>query len=180
MTKKKRLSPSEWLLKQSKRHKRKNTLYTAIVLLVALVLLIFAVKSIQVEPVKSDTRDKDSIRITYLGNVTLNKHIRQTNLNDVFKGIQDTLDHSDFSTGSLIVNDFSRNQKDNINKNIENIMFLRKHNVKSVNLINESMDNIQATAMMRKIDSQAGYNFLTGNGSNPIYILSFNKKIKGK
>ncbi|RQN30437.1 CapA family protein, partial [Paraburkholderia tropica] len=158
MTKKKRLSPSEWLLKQSKRHKRKNTLYTAIVLLVALVLLIFAVKSIQVEPVKSDTRDKDSIRITYLGNVTLNKHIRQTNLNDVFKGIQDTLDHSDFSIGSLIVNDFSRNQKDNINKNIENIMFLRKHNVKSVNLINESMDNIQATAMMRKIDSQAGYN----------------------
>ena len=49
--------------------------------------------------------------------------------------------------------------KDNINKNIENIMFLRKHNVKSVNLINESMDNIQATAMMRRIDSQAGYNF---------------------
>ena len=83
------------MLKQSKRHKRKNTLYTAIVLLVALVLLIFAVKSIQVEPVKV-IRDKDSIRITYLGNVTLNKHIRQTNLNDVFKGIQDTLDHSDF------------------------------------------------------------------------------------
>ncbi len=146
------------MLKQSKRHKRKNTLYTAIVLLVALVLLIFAVNSIKVEPVKSDTRDKDSIRLTYLGNVTLNKHIRQTNLNDVFKGIQDTLDHSDFSTGSLIVNDFSK-AKDNINKNIENIMFLRKHNVKSVNLINESMDNIQATAMMRKIDSQAGYNF---------------------
>ena len=123
--------------------------FTAIVLLVALVLLIFAVKSIQVEPVKSDTRDKDSIRITYLGNVTLNKHIRQTNLNDVLKVFKILLDHSDFSTGSLIVNDFSRNQKDNINKNIENIMFLRKHNVKSVNLINESMDNIQATAMMK-------------------------------
>lgn len=180
MTKKKRLSPSEWLLKQSKRHKRKNTLYTAIVLLVALVLLIFAVNSIKVEPVKSDTRDKDSIRLTYLGNVTLNKHIRQTNLNDVFKGIQDTLDHSDFSTGSLIVNDFSKNQKDNINKNIENIMFLRKHNVKSVNLINESMDNIQATAMMRKIDSQAGYNFLTGNGSNPINSKTVQQDIKGK
>ena len=36
-------------LNNLKRHKRKNTLYTAIVLLVALVLLIFAVKSIQVE-----------------------------------------------------------------------------------------------------------------------------------
>ena len=48
MTKKKRLSPSEWLLKQSKRHKRKNTLYTAIVLLVALVLLIFTIN----EPVE--------------------------------------------------------------------------------------------------------------------------------
>ena len=70
-------------------------------------------------------------------------------MNDVFKGIQDTLDHSDFSTGSLIVNDFQKS-KENINKNIENIMFLRKHNIKSVNLINESMDNIQATAMMRK------------------------------
>ena len=101
-------------------------------------------------------------------------------MNDVFKGIQDTLDHSDFSTGSLIVNDFSRNQKDNINKNIENIMFLRKHNVKSVNLINESMDNIQATAMMRKIDSQAGYNFLTGNGSNQLIVKLYNKTLKVK
>ena len=99
------------MLKQSKRHKRKNTLYTAIVLLVALVLLIFAVNSIKSRTCKSDARDKDSIRLTYLGNVTLNKHIRQTNLNDVFKGIQDTLDHSDFSTGSLIVNDFSKSKK---------------------------------------------------------------------
>lgn len=70
--------------------------------------------------------------------------------------------------------------KDNINKNIENIMFLRKHNVKSVNLINESMNNIQATAMMRKIDSQAGYNFLTGNGSNPINSKTVQQDIKGK
>lgn len=59
-------------------------------------------------------------------------------------------------------------------------MFLRKHNVKSVNLINESMNNIQATAMMRKIDSQAGYNFLTGNGSNPINSKTVQQDIKGK
>ena len=59
-------------------------------------------------------------------------------------------------------------------------MFLRKHNVKSVNLINESMDNIQATAMMRKIDSQAGYNFLTGNGSNQLIVKLYNKTLKVK
>ena len=38
----------------------------------------------------------NSIRITYLGNITLNKHIRQNNLNEVFSGIQDTLKNSDF------------------------------------------------------------------------------------
>ncbi|MBN4863150.1 CapA family protein, partial [Staphylococcus sp. EG-SA-32] len=43
-----------------------------------------------------------------------------------------------------------------------------------------SMDNIQATAMMRKIDSQAGYNFLTGNGSNPINSKTVQQDIKGK
>ena len=59
-------------------------------------------------------------------------------------------------------------------------MFLRKHNVKSVNLINESMDNIQATAMMRRIDSQAGYNFLTGNGSNQLIVKLYNKTLKVK
>ena len=49
--------------------------------------------------------------------------------------------------------------KDDLNKNIENIMFLRKQNIKSVNLINKSIDNIQATELMRKVESQAGYNF---------------------
>ncbi|MEJ7472051.1 CapA family protein, partial [Staphylococcus epidermidis] len=78
------------------------------------------------------------------------------NLNDVFAGIQDTLKNSDFSSASLLVNEFSKNQKDDLNKNIENIMFLRKQNIKSVNLINKSIDNIQATELMRKVESQAG------------------------
>lgn len=114
--KEKRLSPSEWLLKQSKRHKRRNTLYTAIVLLIALVLLVFAIKAIHVNPVKSDAKSGNSIRITYLGNITLNKHIRQNNLNEVFSGIQDTLKNSDFSTASLLVNEFSKDQKEELNK----------------------------------------------------------------
>lgn len=180
MKKKKRLSPSEWLLKQSKRHKRRNTLYTAIVLLLALILLVFAIRAIHVDPVKSDAKSGNSLRFTYLGNITLNKHIRQNNLNDVFAGIQDTLKNSDFSSASLLVNEFSKNQKDDLNKNIENIMFLRKQNIKSVNLINKSIDNIQATELMRKVESQAGYNFLTGNGSNPINSKTVQQEIKGK
>ena len=64
--KEKRLSPSEWLLKQSKRHKRRNTLYTAIVLLSALILLVFAIRAIHVDPVKSDAKSGNSLRFTYL------------------------------------------------------------------------------------------------------------------
>lgn len=59
-------------------------------------------------------------------------------------------------------------------------MFLRKQNIKSVNLINKSIDNIQATELMRKVESQAGYNFLTGNGSNPINSKTVQQEIKGK
>ena len=41
---KKTVIASEWLLKQSKRHKRFNFSYTLIVLIVALVLLVFAIR----------------------------------------------------------------------------------------------------------------------------------------
>ena len=88
--------------------KRRNTLYTAIVLLSALILLVFAIRAIHVDPVKSDAKSGNSLRFTYLGNITLNKHIRQNNLNDVFAGIQDTLKNSDFSSASLLVNEFSK------------------------------------------------------------------------
>ena len=71
-------------------------------------LLVFAIRAIHVDPVKSDAKSGNSLRFTYLGNITLNKHIRQNNLNDVFAGIQDTLKNSDFSSASLLVNEFSK------------------------------------------------------------------------
>ena len=43
--KRKTVITSEWLLKQSKRHKRFNFSYTLIVLIVALVLLVFAIRA---------------------------------------------------------------------------------------------------------------------------------------
>ena len=69
-----------WLLKQSKRHKKKKHALHGDCPLIALVLLVFAIKAIHVNPVKSDAKSGNSIRITYLGNITLNKHIRQNNL----------------------------------------------------------------------------------------------------
>lgn len=180
MKKKKRLTPSEWLLKQSKRHKRRNTLYTAIVLLIALVLIVFAIRAVKVVPVKSDAKDPNSVRMTYLGNITLNKHIRQNNLNGVFSGLQEPLKNSDFSTASLLVNDFAKDSKKEIEKNLENIMFLKKQNIKSVNLINQTADNVTARDLMEKVESQAGYNFLTGNGSNPINSKTAQQDVKGK
>ena len=59
-------------------------------------------------------------------------------------------------------------------------MFLKKQNIKSVNLINQTTDNITARDLMEKVESQAGYNFLTGNGSNPINSKTIQQNIKGK
>ena len=180
MKKKKRLSASEWLLKQSKRHKRRNFLYTFIVLVITVVLLIFAIRAVKVEPVEAMPHSGNSIRNTYLGNITLNNDIRKVNLNDVFKSLRQPLQQSDFSTASLYVNQFSKNPKENINKNIENIMFLKKQNVKSINIINSTIDNVQAQDLSKKVEAQTDYNFLTGNGSNPINSKTVQQKVKNK
>ena len=53
----------------------------------ALVLLVFAIRAVKVEPVEAmPSSGNDYIRSTYLGNITLNKHFRQMELNEVFKG----------------------------------------------------------------------------------------------
>ena len=120
----------ERMVKQSKRHKRFNFSYTLIVLIVALVLLVFAIR-VKVEPVEAmPSSGNDYIRSTYLGNITLNKHFRQMELNEVFKGLKQPLQQSDFSTASLLVSHFSNDPKTNIKKNIENIMFLKKKMLK--------------------------------------------------
>ncbi|PTE69680.1 capsule biosynthesis protein CapA [Staphylococcus devriesei] len=181
MKKKKRLSASEWLLKQSKRHKRRNFIYTLIVLIIALVLLVFAIRAVKVEPVEAmPSSNSNNIRSTYLGNVTLNKHIRKMNLNKVFGSLKEPLQHSDFSTVSLLVSNFSNNQQDNIKKNLENIMFLRKQNIKSVNLINNTIDNVQAQELSKQVEAQTDYNFMTGNGSNLINSKTVQQQVKGK
>lgn len=181
MKKKKRLSASEWLLKQSKRHKRFNFSYTLIVLIVVLVLLVFAIRAVKVEPVEAmPSSGNDYIRSTYLGNITLNKHFRQMDLNEVFKGLKQPLQQSDFSTASLLVSHFSNDPKTNIKKNIENIMFLKKENVKSVNLINNTIDNVQAQDLSKQVEAQTDYNFMTGNGSNPINSKTVQQTVKGK
>lgn len=180
MKKKKRLSASEWLLKQSKRHKRRNFLYTFIVLVITVVLLIFAIRAVKVEPVEAMSHSGNSIRNTYLGNITLNNDIRKVNLNDVFKSLREPLQQSDFSTASLYVNQFSKKPKENINKNIENVMFLKKQNIKSINLINSTIDNVQAQDLSKKVEAQTDYNFLTGNGSNPINSKTVQQKVKNK
>ena len=159
MKKTKRLSASEWLLKQSKRHKRRNFLYTFIVLVITVVLLIFAIRAVKVEPVETMPHSGNSIRNTYLGNITLNNDIRKVNLNDVFKSLRQPLQQSDFSTTSLYVNQFSKNPKENLNKNIENIMFLKKQNIKSINLINSTIDNVQAQDLSKKVEAQTAVSY---------------------
>lgn len=180
MTKKKKLTPSEWLLKQSKRHKRRNFLYTLIVLLVAVVLLGLAITSQKIEPIKSAQSSSNAIKMTYLGNITLNSHIRKMNLNEVFNSLKEPLKNSDFSTATLNVNHFSNKPEDNIKRNLENILFLRKQNIKSLNLINDEIDNVTAQDLSKKVEAQTEYNYMTGNGSNPINSKTVQRTVKNK
>lgn len=177
---KKKLTASEWLLKQAKRHKRRNFLYTLIVLVITLVLLVVAISSQKVESVDSIPKSGNNIRMTYLGNINLNSHIRNINLNDVFASLKQPLKQSDFSTASLHVNHFSDKSDENLKKNLENILFLKDQNIKSVNLINNEVDNVQAQDLSKKVEAQTEYNFLTGNGSNPINSKTVQQTIKNK
>jgi len=180
MKKTKKFSIEERILKWTKRHKKRNSIYTGIILAIALVLLIFAVTAQKVEPVKAMGKAQNEIKFTYLGNVDLNKHIRKNNLKESFAAISDVLKGSDYSTASLKMAKFSNDRKTNINKNLENVLFLKGLNFKSLSVINEVTDNITARDFMKSVESQAGYNYLTGNGSNPINSKTVQQTVKGK
>ncbi|MDN6182168.1 MAG: CapA family protein, partial [Staphylococcus equorum] len=81
---------------------------------------------------------------------------------------------------SLKLTNFSDDRKTNINMNLENVMFLKGLNIKSLNIINKVTDNITAREFSRAVEGQAGYNYLTGNGSNPINSKTVQQTVKGK
>ncbi|MDK9860007.1 CapA family protein [Staphylococcus equorum] len=180
MKQSKRFTIEERVLKWTKHHKKRNSIYTGIILIGAIALLIFTMSSQEVEPVQAMKKAKDDIRMTYLGNIEMNKHIRKNNINDTFSPIESVLNASDYSTASLKLTNFSEDRKANINKNLENVMFLRGLNIKSLNIINQVTDNITAREFSRAVEGQAGYNYLTGNGSNPINSKTVQQTVKGK
>ncbi|EJY96159.1 CapA family protein [Staphylococcus arlettae] len=180
MKKSKRFTIDERVLKWTKRHKKYNLMYTSIILIIAVVLLIFAMKAQKITPVEVMAKPNNELRMTYLGNINMNDHIRKNNLNDTFGAVKDILKGSDYSTTSLHLSQFSDDQKVNMQENIDNIMYLKSLNMKSVNLINETLDNVQARDLQRAVEAQTGYNFLTGNGSNPINSKTVQQDIKGK
>ena len=69
------------------------------------------------------------------------------------------LKDSDYSTASLNLTKFSDDRKTNINKNLENVMFLKSLNIKSLNIINQVTDNITARDFSKAVEAQNGYNF---------------------
>lgn len=78
MKQSKRFSIDERVLKWTKRHKRRNSIYTGLILIIAIILLVFVLKQQDFEPVKAMNKGKDEIKLTYLGNVELNNHTRKT------------------------------------------------------------------------------------------------------
>lgn len=180
MKKSKRFTIDERVLKWSKLHKRYNFILTLIILIIAVALLMFVLNTQKNVPVQAMPKQKGAIKMTYLGNINMNSNIRKNNLNDTFGAIKNLLKGSDYSTASLHLSKFSDDKKENMKENIDNIMFLKSLNFKSLNLINESVDNIQARDLQKAVEGKLGYNYLTGNGSNPINSKTVQQNVKGK
>lgn len=180
MKKSKRFTIDERVLKWSKLHKRYNFIFTLIVLIMAIVFLVFILRIQKNVPVEAMPAHNDEINLTYLGNINMNSNIRKNDLDETFGAIKDILKGSDYSTASLHLSKFSDDQKRNMKENIDNIMYLKALNIKSLNLINNSVDNIQARDLQKVVEGKAGYNFLTGNGSNPINSKTVQQNIKGR
>lgn len=180
MKKSKRFTIDERVLKWSKLHKRYNFIFTLIVLIMAIVFLVFILRIQKNVPVEAMPVHNDEINLTYLGNINMNSNIRKNDLDETFGAIKDILKGSDYSTASLHLSKFSDDQKRNMKENIDNIMYLKALNIKSLNLMNNSVDNIQARDLQKVVEGKAGYNFLTGNGSNPINSKTVQQNIKGR
>lgn len=180
MRKPQRFTIAERVLKWSKLHKRYNSILILIILIIALVLVVLSVKSQKNVPVEAVSKQDNAINLTYLGNISMNSDIRKNGLNDTFGAIKNILKGSDYSTASLHVSKFSDDKNTNIKENISNLMYLKKLNIKTLNLINSSVDNIQARDLQKDVEGKVGYNFLTGNGSNPINSKTVQQNVKGK
>ncbi|MGL4009749.1 CapA family protein [Staphylococcus nepalensis] len=180
MKQSKRFSIDEHVLKWSKRHKKRNSFYTGIILIIAILLIVFGMKFGKSSTVKIMNKSQEEIKITYLGNIELNDHIRINNINKTFNSIEGILKTSDYSSASLNLANISEDKKENIKENLKNIMVLKNLNIQSLNLVNESLDNLSTNEIERKIEKKYGYNYLTGNGSNPINSKTVQKNVKGK
>ena len=127
--------------------------------IIAVLLLIFAMTRQTIEPVKGMAKKNDDIQMTYLGNVNLDKHMRMQDLDHTFGALKDVLKQSDYSTASLETSKLAGDQNENIKKNIENIMSLKKLNLKTLNLVNDKLDNKQIQELNKRVEAQTDYNF---------------------
>ena len=176
----KKITISERVLKWTKKTKKHNFIIMITITIIAVLLLIFAMTRQTIEPVKGMAKKNDDIQMTYLGNVNLDKHMRMQDLDHAFGALKDVLKHSDYSTASLETSKLAGDQNENIKKNIENIMSLKKLNLKTLNLVNDKLDNKQIQELNKRVEAQTDYNFLTGNGSNLINSKAVQQDIKGK
>lgn len=180
MSNKKKFNIEDWILKKSKNQKKHNSIYMLIVLIVAVILLVILMATFKTDKVNVLAKNKDDVHLSYFGNVTLNKHIRQNDLNGMFDAVSNIIKESDFSTASLNVNNFAKKPDRNIEKNYKNIAFLKSLGFSSINLTNNSVDLDQIKQIEKKSNSKLGYDFTTGNGSNQINSKVTHKTIKGK
>ncbi|GEP85339.1 poly-gamma-glutamate synthesis protein PgsA [Staphylococcus piscifermentans] len=180
MSNKQPFNIENWILKKSKNQKKHNSKLMLVVLAVALILLIILMATFKTNKLDVFAKNKDDIHFSYFGNVTLNKQIRQNDLSDMFSAIHHTIQQSDYASASLNINKVSDDPKKNIQRNLKNIDFLKDTGFNSLNLTNNSVDLEEIKQIEKQANSKYGYNFITGNGSNPLNSKVTHKTVKGK
>lgn len=180
MSKKNKLNLEERILRNSKTQKKHNSLLMIFVTVIAIGLLVFFMLTTKTEEVNVFGKEDKGLHLTYLGNITLNENIRQNDLKNMFSAVSGIIKESDYATASLNVNNFAKDPKRNIDKNLKNIGFLNHLGLSTINLTNNSVDLEQIKQITRQADAKHGYNFTTGNGSNPLNSKITNKTVHGK
>lgn len=180
MANKQRFNIENWILKKSKNQKKHNSKYMLVVSIVALILLITLMATAKTHKVDVFAKHKDDIHLAYFGNVNLNKYIRQSDLDDMFDPIHSIIKESDYASTSLNINRVSKNPSKNVKKNLDNIAFMKSLGFTNLNLTNNAVDLADMKQIEKQANQKYGYNFLTGNGSNPLNSKVSHKTIHGK
>lgn len=168
------LNLNEKILRLTKKHKKKNTLYTFIVLIIIIFLIFSFNIHKKTKVIKYQENMPNSIHLTYMGNITVDKNIKKVGIDKSLFSMSSLLKQSDFSLATLNLSDKPVQQNLNIISKLEN------KGVSSLNLTNTFLDTFSMRDLDSKIDKKINDNYVTGYGTNEMNSKVVTQEHKGK